>query len=62
MRLVERRLPFDVNKLVRAAAQAVNKSESDTDTLRKIAEGGSNRVGEITMDDDTAVLVRLPFP
>ena len=51
-----------MNKLIKAAAQAVNKSESDVKILRKMANDGFNRVFEIPMDDDTAVLARLPFP
>lgn len=62
MRLAERRLSFNVNKLKRAAAESVKKSESDVASLRKLAEGGFNRIFEVTMRDGTCVLARLPYP
>ncbi len=62
MRLAERRLSFNVNELKKAAASSVNKSESDVIDLRKMAEGGFNRVFEIAMKDGTSVVARLPYP
>ena len=62
MRLAERRLSFNVNELKRAAAESVKKSESDVVSLRKLAEGGFNRIFEVTMRDGTCVLARLPYP
>jgi aminoglycoside phosphotransferase (APT) family kinase protein len=60
--LAERRLPFNVNELVKAAAKSVNRSESDVKSFRKMAEGGFNRIFEIAMKDGTSVLARLPYP
>ncbi|OSS53226.1 hypothetical protein B5807_01856 [Epicoccum nigrum] len=62
VRLAERRLSFNVNELKKAAAKSVKKSESDVVSLRKLAEGGFNRIFEVTMRDGTCVLARLPYP
>lgn len=61
-RLTERRLPFNVGELKRAAARAIHKPESDVQSLHKLAEGGFNRIFEIVMADETSVLARLPYP
>ena len=45
-----------MNELKRAAAELVKKSESDVVSLRKLAEGGFNRIFEVTMRDGTCVL------
>jgi hypothetical protein len=44
-----------MNEFIRAAAQSVNNSESDVNSLRKIGEGGFNRGFEITMDNGIAL-------
>ena len=54
-------MPFNVNELIKAAAQSVNKYELDVKSFRKMAEGGFNKVFEITIDDGMAVIARLPF-
>jgi hypothetical protein len=60
--LAERRLTFNVNELMKAAANSVNKPESDVESIRKLAEGGFNRIFEIAMRDGTSVLARMPYP
>jgi hypothetical protein len=54
--LTKRHLPFNVDELKRAAARAVNKSESDVCGLHKLGEGGSKRMFEVCMEDGTSVL------
>lgn len=44
------------------AAQSLQKCEQDVRSVSKLAEGGFNRVIQITMDDDTQILARLPYP
>lgn len=61
-RLSERRLPFNVDELKKAAANSVNRPISDIESFRKIAEGGFNRVFEISMEDGSSILARLPYP
>src|SRR4051812_12081659 len=56
MRLAERRLPFNVNELKKAAASSINKPESDVMSIRKLAEGGFNRIFEVGMVDGTSIL------
>ena len=62
LRLAERRLVFNVHELTRVAAKSLDRPESDVKSLSKLAEGGFNRVFEITMVDDTRVIARLPYP
>jgi hypothetical protein len=61
-RLAERRLPFNVDELKKAAAEAVKMSTSDIKSCLKIAEGGFNRVFEISLKDRSSILARLPYP
>ncbi|KAJ8109195.1 hypothetical protein OPT61_g7638 [Boeremia exigua] len=61
-RLAERRLAFNVDELLEAAAKSVNKTTSDIKGFRKIAEGGFNRVFDISMKDGSSILARLPYP
>jgi hypothetical protein len=62
MRLAARGLTFNVNELIKAAANSVNKPESDVKSIQKLAEGGFNRIFEIAMRDETSVLARMPYP
>ncbi|KAF3484439.1 protein kinase subdomain-containing protein [Arthroderma uncinatum] len=63
LRRGERTLVFNVQELKRVAAASVDRHETDIKSLKKLAEGGFNRVFEITMkDDDTRILARLPYP
>ncbi|KAF2118671.1 kinase-like domain-containing protein [Lophiotrema nucula] len=61
-RLAERRLAFNVDELKKAAAKSVNMSISDITSFTKLAEGGFNRVFNISMKDGSAILARLPYP
>lgn len=61
-RLAERRLAFNVDELINAAAKAVDKPPSDVKSLCKLAEGGFNRVFDISMKDGSSILARLPYP
>ncbi|EFQ99340.1 protein kinase subdomain-containing protein [Nannizzia gypsea CBS 118893] len=62
LRLAERSLAFNVQELKRLAAASVNRHESDIKSFKKLAEGGFNRVFEVTMKgDDTQILARLPY-
>jgi aminoglycoside phosphotransferase (APT) family kinase protein len=47
---------------LKAAAKSVNRSTSDIKSFRKIAEGGFNRVFDISMKDGSSILARLPYP
>jgi len=60
--MVERRLVFNVSELKKAAAKALNRPASDVYAIEKIAEGGFNRILEVTMNDGSSVLARLPYP
>ncbi|EEH04098.1 phosphotransferase enzyme family protein [Histoplasma capsulatum G186AR] len=63
LRLPERALVFSVRELKRVAAASIHRHETDIKSFKKLAEGGFNRVFEITMKDDGAkVLARLPYP
>ncbi|KAF1348371.1 kinase-like protein [Lizonia empirigonia] len=61
-RLSERYLTFHVNELMKAAATSINKPESDVKSIQKLAEGGLNKIFEISMRDGTSVLARMPYP
>lgn len=60
--MAERRLSFNVDALKKAAAKSVQKPESDVRDVQKLAEGGFNRIFEISMQDGMSVLARLPYP
>ncbi|KAF7180531.1 hypothetical protein CNMCM7691_009822 [Aspergillus felis] len=62
LRLAERQLFFNVAQLNRIAAASVGRPEQDVSCIRKLAEGGFNRVFEITMREGTQVVARLPYP
>ncbi|KAI4696051.1 uncharacterized protein J4E88_000223 [Alternaria novae-zelandiae] len=59
--MAERRLVFNVPELKKVAAKALNRPASDVYAIEKIAEGGFNRILEVTMDDGSSVLARLPY-
>jgi len=61
-RLSERRLRFNVEELKKVAANALNRPTSDIKSFRKLAEGGFNRIFEISMIDGSSILARLPYP
>jgi aminoglycoside phosphotransferase (APT) family kinase protein len=62
LRLSERRLFFNVDELKIAAAKSINRPASDIKSIRKLAEGGFNRVFEIFVKTGSSVLARLPYP
>ncbi|PLN78446.1 phosphotransferase family protein [Aspergillus taichungensis] len=62
IRLAERHGEFDVDALRSAAAQSIRRRDSDVKSLIKLAEGGFNRVLQVTMVDGSQVLARLPYP
>jgi hypothetical protein len=61
MRLAERSWHFNVQELKKAAASCIDRPESDVKSIRKLAEGGFNRILEICMRDGTSVIARLPY-
>ena len=61
-RLEERRLDFNVPALIEVATAAVNRPRDQFQSICKLAEGGFNRVFELTMQDGLKVIARLPYP
>ncbi|KAJ5123986.1 uncharacterized protein N7515_007811 [Penicillium bovifimosum] len=61
LRRAERRIQFDVDALARAACHSVGRHVNDVASITKLAEGGFNRVLQVTFDDGYAVLARLPY-
>ncbi|CAK1366384.1 unnamed protein product [Cercospora beticola] len=61
-RLAERHLKFNIPALLEAAAKSIDRSKKDIKSFRKLAEGGFNRVFEVTMKDGFQVIARLPYP
>ncbi|ESZ90625.1 phosphotransferase enzyme family protein [Sclerotinia borealis F-4128] len=62
LRLVERQLYFDINKLCRIIAKAVGQPQNDLVLVTKLAEGGSYRIFEATFRDGLKAVARLPYP
>lgn len=62
IRLAERRVVFNVSELKKAVVKCLNQPESEVREILKLAEGGFNRVFQLTMKDGTEVLARLPYP
>ncbi|KIY65649.1 kinase-like protein [Cylindrobasidium torrendii FP15055 ss-10] len=62
LRQRERRLVFDVDGLLRLAAESVNQRPSDVVSISKLAEGGFNRVFLITLGDNQRIIARIPYP
>ncbi|KAJ6136808.1 hypothetical protein N7497_012361 [Penicillium chrysogenum] len=61
LRRTERRIQFDVDALARAVCHSVGRHVSGVASITKLAEGGFNRVLQVTFDDGYAVLARLPY-
>lgn len=61
-RLSERRLHFNVAELKKVAAACLNQPESNIKKFYKLSEGGFNRVFQVTMNDGSEILARLPYP
>lgn len=61
LRRAESRIQFDVDALARAACDSVGRQVNDVASITKLAEGGFNRVLQVTFDDGYAILARLPY-
>ncbi|CAG8390050.1 unnamed protein product [Penicillium salamii] len=61
LRRAERRIPFDVDALARVASHSVGRHVNGVASITNLAEGGFNRVLQVTFDDGYAVLARLPY-
>ncbi|KAJ5369907.1 kinase-like protein [Penicillium cataractarum] len=61
LRRAERRIQFDVDTLARAACHSVGRHLNSVTSITKLAEGGFNRVLQITFNDGYTVLARLPY-
>ncbi|KDR68632.1 hypothetical protein GALMADRAFT_78401 [Galerina marginata CBS 339.88] len=62
LRHAERRLVFDVEGLLRLAAQSVGRSSADVVDISKVDEGRFNRTFLITMRDHFQMIARVPYP
>ncbi|EGC47962.1 phosphotransferase enzyme family protein [Histoplasma capsulatum var. duboisii H88] len=60
MQLRNRYKRFDVAELQRIAARSVGSRTCSC--MIKLAEGGSNKVFRLTMDDGTTAIARIPHP
>ncbi|KAH9851402.1 protein kinase subdomain-containing protein PKL/CAK/Fmp29 [Lenzites betulinus] len=60
-RRTDRRREFNVDGLRRLAAESVKRAPEDIMSLRKIGEGGFNRVFLITMRDGFRMVARIPY-
>lgn len=56
----ERYRKFDVSALKALAADSVGAQRCVS--MRKMAEGGSNRIFRLTMDNQKTVIARIPYP
>ncbi|OQE73376.1 hypothetical protein PENNAL_c0088G08743 [Penicillium nalgiovense] len=61
LRCAERSLRFDVDALARVVCHSVSRHLNDVVSITKLAEGGFNRVLQISFDDGYVVLARLPY-
>ncbi|KAF7712895.1 Uncharacterized protein PECH_002549 [Penicillium ucsense] len=61
LRRAERRIQFDIDALARAACHSVGRRLNGVASITKLAEGGFNRVLQITFNDGYAILARLPY-
>lgn len=59
LRLAERYVEFNIEALKKVASQSVNRER--VVCLRKLAEGGFNRVLLLTMNDGLEVIVKIPY-
>lgn len=53
---------FDVSKLLKVIAEAVNQHPDDISNFEKVAEGSSYRNFEAVFKDKLSVIARLPYP
>ncbi|QQK44025.1 Protein kinase-like domain [Penicillium digitatum] len=61
LRHAERRVKFDVDALARVACHSVGRHFKSVASVTKLAEGGFNRVLQVTFNDGYAVLARLSY-
>ncbi|KAJ5159156.1 uncharacterized protein N7500_008807 [Penicillium coprophilum] len=61
LRRAERRIQFDIDALARTACHSVGRNLNGVASITKLAEGGFNRVLQITFDDGYTILARLPY-
>jgi hypothetical protein len=59
-RLAERYIEFDIEALKLIAAESVGRQK--VSHMKKLAEGGFNRVFLLTLDDGLEVIVKIPYP
>ncbi|KKZ65758.1 hypothetical protein EMCG_08433 [[Emmonsia] crescens] len=59
LRLAERYVPFNIEALKKVTAHSVNREK--VIQIKKLAEGGFNRVLLLTMDDGMEVVVKIPY-
>ncbi|KAF9895001.1 hypothetical protein FE257_004625 [Aspergillus nanangensis] len=57
----ERRIPFDLDALARAACNSTGRRLNGVASITKLSEGGFNRVLQVTFNDGYAILARLPY-
>ncbi|KNG84168.1 hypothetical protein ANOM_008594 [Aspergillus nomiae NRRL 13137] len=60
LRLSERYVEFNVKALEKVAASSVGRTA--VIHMRKLAEGGFNKVFLLTMDDGLEVIAKIPYP
>ena len=51
-----------MQELKRLTAQCINKNEKDITQFKKLAEGGFNRVFQVSMSDGSKLIARIPYP
>lgn len=61
LRRAERHVHFDVNAPAKAACQSVDRNLNSVSSITKLAEGGFNRILQVTFNDGYAVLARIPY-
>jgi aminoglycoside phosphotransferase (APT) family kinase protein len=62
LRQAERYLRFSVQELKRLVAECINQKTEDVVLFKKLAEGGFNRVFQISMRDGFRLVARIPYP
>lgn len=60
LRLAERYVEFNVDALKLVAANCIGRK--GVAQMRKLAEGGFNRIFLLTMDDGFEVVAKIPYP
>ncbi|KAL4787336.1 kinase-like domain-containing protein [Aspergillus varians] len=61
LRCAERHVQFNVDALSSVVCRAVSRPATELTSIVKIAEGGFNRVLQVTFNDGYAVIARIPF-